>query len=803
MKKHLLTFALLASAVAASAQTLYSTDFATEDEFNKWTVIDANNDDYTWKFDVSATPSHAFYSYSGTNAADDWLISPEITPTKSGKVMVKFDVYGGYFGENISVCTGNTATAEAMSTVQKSYEDLKGELTSDYFLLDAVEGEPFRVGFHATTPADRYRVYVCSFAVEMVDKVIDLKVDSVLSPVSGKDLGQETVKVRIKNDGSDAADGFDVAFKVNDNEPVVEHITSALAAGESMEYTFAAKADLSEGPKNHIVKAYTISPSELLPGNDTTTVKVRCQKAIDPPYKMSFESNEDTEDILFYNLNNDEGEWQIYTSMWQNFARTGYSALCYNYDTSSAKNAAEDWAVLPAINVEEGNYVLRFYYSALDDRNEEKMAVYWGSSNTPEAMTNLIVDYPSITGANYREGVSILKFDTPQTIYIGFKANSDANKNWLCVDDLQFYKASGDDVDFVANSIDMPYDYVRTPNDKDVTFEVRSVGIKAATGTVKLTVDGVEKYSEALTLEPQEYKTLTASNAIAGLDPGKHTLKLSIESNQDTDLSNNAIEREINVLGTPALYYDFEDGKIPADFTFAENDGNTVDESMLDEVNEDGWGIVNIEKHAVLGEHMLIGTSYMTDKSKSANRWVILPQFHINGENTYLVWDANSINPLYLEDYYVKVSSSSPNPKDYWYSTAATIKGESVNTKTRGVNIAVLDQWTNNVDKDVYVAFNIFTSSGELLCLDNIGIYGDITPTGIQNVNADYSDFFNITDGSISTPNAESITVTDMSGRTMLTAKGAQANIESLKSGIYMATIKTANGLKSIKFVKK
>lgn len=61
------------------AETAFTADFSTADEASvaDWTIIDANADKSTWKFDSSAEPSHIFYSYNSNNAADDWLISPQ------------------------------------------------------------------------------------------------------------------------------------------------------------------------------------------------------------------------------------------------------------------------------------------------------------------------------------------------------------------------------------------------------------------------------------------------------------------------------------------------------------------------------------------------------------------------------------------------------------------------------------------------------------------------------------------------------------------------------------------------------
>ena len=75
MKRVLLTFMAAAATVAATAQDIYKTDFSTEEEFQKWTVIDANGDNATWKFDAEGSQSHVYYPYSATNQADDWQVT--------------------------------------------------------------------------------------------------------------------------------------------------------------------------------------------------------------------------------------------------------------------------------------------------------------------------------------------------------------------------------------------------------------------------------------------------------------------------------------------------------------------------------------------------------------------------------------------------------------------------------------------------------------------------------------------------------------------------------------------------------
>ncbi len=74
----------------------------------------------------------------------------------------------------------------------------------------------------------------------------DVGIIDVITPVTDVDLSAyEDVTVLIQNFGASAQSGFDVAYKVNNNEMVVEQVTDAVEVGTEYQYTFAQKADLS------------------------------------------------------------------------------------------------------------------------------------------------------------------------------------------------------------------------------------------------------------------------------------------------------------------------------------------------------------------------------------------------------------------------------------------------------------------------------------------------------------------------------------------------------------------------------
>lgn len=795
MKRVLLTFMAAAATVAATAQDIYKTDFSTEEEFQKWTVIDANGDNATWKFDAEGSQSHVYYPYSETNQADDWLVSPAITPKKTGNLLVKYTTYGTSYGERIEVRTGSKPTVSALKKLQNLNDAVKGQATTESFIYSAKEGEPFYVGFRCFSPADQWKFYMCNFSVTEIDKAIDLQATDLLAPQTGDNLTDaETVKIRVANIGFDASQNFKVAYQIDDREPVVEDVNATLAAGESMEYTFNTKADFSEPRHNYNVKVYSIDADDYNMANDTCQVAVRHNGALTPPCTWGFEPKEDNVQFKYYNLNEDDGNWTLHSDFWMNMARTGVTCLAYNYNK---ENNANDWAVLDPVKVEAGYYVLRYWYSG-SDGHTEKLGVYYGNGNTPADMTNKI-DEQTIQQGAYQEAFKVIKFDKPQTIYLGFYAFSDKDENWLTIDDVQFYKASSDASDLGISSISKPFDYARTPNDKNVEFEVQNVGIKDAEGKAIISVDGEVKKEIALDMKAQKITTFTAEDVIAGLPQGKHKLKIEIQSADDSSTDNNVIEKEFVSLVTPAILYDFEDAKIPEDFSFYVGDKGTVNPNAGEEFNEQGWGIFNLGKHEMLGEHLLAGTSWID--GATPDRWIILPQVKVTDENTYFAWDANSFNAYgNLDSYNVKVSDGSTNPADYWYTSEAKISNESTTPKTRGISLGKYN------GKNIAVAFNIVSKKGEALCLDNLGFYGGIekVATGIKDIASDAHEMIAFDSNSFAAAGAASISIVDVSGRTVMNVNGNEASISSLQSGVYAAVVNYGNGkTRTVKFVKK
>ncbi|MDE6512191.1 MAG: choice-of-anchor J domain-containing protein [Muribaculaceae bacterium] len=794
MKK---SFTLLAASFAVfgmqAADQLFGVDFsaATADDFAKWTVVDANADGSTWGFAEDAVPSRVFYSYSSANNGDDWLISPAVSIPEAGLYVISLECYGSSYGENLEVWSGNAPSAEGMTNKIAAYEALGAETKGDLLYIDAQPGDLY-LGLHAISLPDKWRLYINKVAVLSAANPVDIHVSGFVSPVSGEGLGNETVTVTVTNSGRMAVEGFDVSYSLNDGETVTEHCAATLGIGESIDYTFAAKADLSQGHFTHTLKAWTSHPDDLNPANDAMSVDVKHIAPASVPYFMGFEPTDDLSGFTFLNLNEDDGDWgQNIDSFWMPMARNGYGSLCYNY----SKQQADDWAIFEPIEAEPGYYAVKFWYSATEN-HKEKLRVFYGNQPTVEAMTNLVVELDPIENPKYEESISIIKVDEEGRIYFGFHCYSDADENWLCIDDFSVTAMDPDKNDIMITRITTPTDYLFGASTHDVNFRMQNVGINDVNVTLNYYLgEDLLKSTEQAIRASEILDVKEAALLPVDLAPGTYTFKVEAIADSDTDLSNNVLEKSFIVLGDPVAMWDFEDGLMPTDLTLRKEDTATDHPDAGEEFNADGFGIFNLE-HSLLGKHALAVNTWFTDDS-SADRWVVLPQMKVTGSDVHFAWTANSYNEKFPEYYNVKVSDSD----DVWYnySTLYTNKAEEVSPQTHGLSLAAYE------GKEIYIAVNVRTSNGEVLVIDNLGVYGDIekNTSGVDCV-GDAMSAVKVEGDLLKVYGTDtaSIEVYAADGRLVAKTEGCELSLSGIAKGIYVARASTAEGTSTIRFIR-
>lgn len=165
----------------------YLNTLTTADEFDLFTVIDANEDGKTWIFSSS---TGTYYTYHSTNDGDDWLISPAIKLEAGKKYHFAIDAKNSGYPERFEVKLGAEATVEAMTTEVIPATDVttKEFVTSEANAVTVAEDGYYYFGIHAISDADEYRLIVANFLVEVA---ADPQTPEAISDLAAEALADE------------------------------------------------------------------------------------------------------------------------------------------------------------------------------------------------------------------------------------------------------------------------------------------------------------------------------------------------------------------------------------------------------------------------------------------------------------------------------------------------------------------------------------------------------------------------------------------------------------------------------------
>lgn len=116
---------------------------------------------------------------------------------------------------------------------------------------------------------------VQDYTVVIVDQLnpSDIAVTAIIAPESGIELGNQDVTVEISNFGSQEQIDFDVQYTIDGGDPVIETVTTAVAPGSFITYTFNQQADLSTVAVYEI-EARTLLGTDSNASNDATSKTV-------------------------------------------------------------------------------------------------------------------------------------------------------------------------------------------------------------------------------------------------------------------------------------------------------------------------------------------------------------------------------------------------------------------------------------------------------------------------------------------------------------------------------------------------
>lgn len=415
-----------------SATPAWSTQINTVYNFSIFTVVDANADGYTWKWDAPLYDmALAAYnsSYTDQIGKDDWLISPAINVEEGKLYPVEFEVgsYNDLYTETFEMKGGTGLTFGSLTdviaepTAVNTTEDQRYRLKG-YFLAPATG--KYYVGLHAMTAARTYNAKGYSFSVgaglasTSPEGVSDLSITSdpdVVPPtaviifkapatdVNGAPLASLT-KIEIARNGE--------VVKTFDNPAPGAELTYSDIVPENGDYTYTLTASNDTGAGRVIEKTAFVGDYRLY-----------------PPFSYDFPDDSWTKTWTIINVDGDSKKWEHDTS-------NGY-AKCSS--TSGQENS--DYLVLPALWLKAGfRYTFSMNIKSYYNGDEVPFEVVVGEGNTPEVLTTVI---GGISGTESNIGNSEWK-----TVSYTFDAQHDGNYNFaihyqptgsmciLCVDQV-------------------------------------------------------------------------------------------------------------------------------------------------------------------------------------------------------------------------------------------------------------------------------------------------------------------------------------------------------------------------------
>ena len=224
---------------------------SSQEEFDLFTVIDANNDweeKYNWggwmlgkNFEYAKDDGDcAVYGYHPEHDADDWLITPPVGVEKGKRYRLTFTLWTRGNEEMIEVTAGPRNTIEA----QKSIIPAKGYKHTEHIVytqdFTAEENGSYFIGFHITSPKKRWYAFVSDIMVDAVPDddapaaVTDLAATAAADGAEAATISFTAPSATVGGETLASLDKIEI-FHGNATEPVKTF--EAPAPGEALSWT--------------------------------------------------------------------------------------------------------------------------------------------------------------------------------------------------------------------------------------------------------------------------------------------------------------------------------------------------------------------------------------------------------------------------------------------------------------------------------------------------------------------------------------------------------------------------------------
>ncbi len=515
--------------------------------------IVAMNTDWQGASYDDARTANVFYTGLGT---EDWMVGPKFTATENLVVEMRaaIEYWEGpqQMGSDdklaIMISTDCGETWEEAAAITQE-DNLTTSLQPFTFELGQYDGEDIILAFYATTGSvsdpEQYIIHITDINIKNLFD-LDAGVTRLLDPGNLCALGNdEPVTIEVKNFGQQTISGFDVAYVLNDEEPVVETITQSLEYNDVITHTFSTTVDLTQEEENYIT-VYTLLEGDENPGNDAIEdiplVISTFDLSADGEYTMGFEEDEDFSAWLVEDGNNDDITWELVDDP----AHANSGDYSYAYFSNQSSTQSDDWLFSSCFFLEEGQtYNISFYYRNRASLFPESLKLNMGQGQFGEAMDIELLDLGEIDNPSYMQAEVEFTVDESGEYYFGWHAYGPADQFGMHIDDISIYQVF--DVDIALQNYNVPRNKDENcvlEDVEEIDLLIRNVGEQTVNQVdLVLEVDGTDTYEFTvdINIESSESQWISISNGFA-LDPYQsYNLKIWNDTELDLNSANDTL----------------------------------------------------------------------------------------------------------------------------------------------------------------------------------------------------------------------------------------------------------------------
>lgn len=394
----------------------YINALGTAEEFSEFGTIDVNQDDNTWLF---SDKNITCYSYSSTNDADDWLVSPAIKldAGKEYHFSIEASCQSAAYPEHFEVRAAQKPLADALAAgveiVPTTVVDNTDFTIYENYTVKVEEPGYYHIGIHCTSPRDLYLLKIRNFTFESLtapEAVSDLtvtqtpdKLEAVVSfkapvkDVAGNDLQGNISKIEVLRNGEVVKTLTDVApgseQTVVDQQPTVGWFT-------------------------YQVIPYDTNGQDM--GEKSEEISVLAKSTIEVPFSADLSDPKTLDLFDIIDNNSDNSTWQY---------DKDFSTIIYLYNE---KNNADDYLVTLPVHLKAGQlYTVKVNANARDSHFHEHFEVVMGKEKTAAGLSKVLIGDTELTSKNPEDFESDFTVEEEGEYYIAIHATSDANSYCL------------------------------------------------------------------------------------------------------------------------------------------------------------------------------------------------------------------------------------------------------------------------------------------------------------------------------------------------------------------------------------